>query len=175
MKIHRPLVQAVIETLQQIFIEGVYADKAVEQALKRNSRWGARDRRFIAETTYEMVRWWRLISESLSVNESNSISHYYKLFAVWQILKGADLPNWEEFADIDKEQILKNSERIKLIRKFRESIPDWLDELGSKELGETVWKKEIHELNKEAQVVLRVNALKTTTEELRKKLLAKNI
>jgi 16S rRNA (cytosine967-C5)-methyltransferase len=175
MKIHRPLVQAVIETLQQIFIEGVYADKAVEQVLKRNSRWGARDRRFIAETTYEMVRWWRLISESLSVNESNSISHYYKLFAVWQILKGADLPNWEEFADIDKEQILKNSERIKLIRKFRESIPDWLDELGSKELGETVWKKEIHELNKEAQVVLRVNALKTTTEELRKKLLAKNI
>ncbi len=175
MKIHRSLVQAVIEALQQIFVGGVYADKAVEQMLKKNPRWGSRDRRFIAETTYEMVRWWRLISESLTATESNSVSYYYKLFAVWQILKGLELPNWEEFAGIDKSQILKNAEQVKLIRKYRESIPDWLDELGRKELGETVWERELHELNKEAQVVLRVNTLKISSEELQKKLLAQNI
>ena len=61
MKFHKSLVEAVIATLRRIFGEGVYADKAVEQVLKQNPKWGARDRRFIAETTYEMVRWWRLI------------------------------------------------------------------------------------------------------------------
>ncbi len=170
MKLHRTLVNAIIETLQQIFVEGVYADKAVGNVLKQNSRWGSRDRRFIAETTYEMVRWWRSISLALSEGEGISASHYYRLFATWRILKGFDLPDWQEFADIDKKKILKNAKEVKLIRKYRESIPDWLDELGSEELGKTVWENELHELNKEAKVVLRVNTLKTSSEDLQKKL-----
>ncbi len=183
MKLHKTLVKAITETLQQIFTDGIYADKAVEQVLKKNSNWGSRDRRFIAETTYEMVRWKRFISESFSpsneVHENICMAqgpaYYYKLFAVWQIIKGVELPVWEEFAGIDKFQILKNSEQVKLIRKYRESIPDWLDEIGSAELGEAVWEKELRELNKEAKVVLRVNTLKISPEELKDKLLARNI
>jgi len=183
MKLHRTLVQAIVGTLQQIFVGGIYADKAVEQILKQNPRWGSRDRRFIAETTYEMVRWWRYISESFSPSESGKVkvekaigtADYYKLFATWQILKGLDLPEWEEFADIDKNQIVKNAEQAKLIRKYRESIPDWLDELGGQELGEVIWGNELHELNTEAQVVLRVNTLKTSSEELKNKLLTQGI
>lgn len=183
MKLHRTLVQAIIGTLQQIFVGGIYADKAVEQILKQNSRWGSRDRRFIAETTYEMVRWWRYISESFSpsappkgkLGETIGTADYYKLFATWQILKGLDLPEWEEFEDIDKSQIIKNSEQVKLIRKYCESIPDWLDELGRQELGEVIWGNELHALNTEAQVVLRVNTLKTSSEELKNKLLSQGI
>ena len=182
MKFHKALIQAVSDTLQQIFMEGVYADKAVVQALKQNSRWGSRDRRFIAETTYEMVRWWRTIIqtfvfsvEGINSEEEINISHYYKLFAVWQILKGVDLPEWEEFSGIEKNTVLKNAEQVKQIRKYRESVPDWLDELGAAELGEVVWGKELHELNKEAQVVLRVNTLKTSSEDLVKKLALQNI
>lgn len=176
MKFHKPLVSAVIETLQQIFVQGIYADKAVEQVLKQNSRWGSRDRRFIAETTYEMVRWWRYIALALSPatnvrdksGEGSDSAHFYRLFATWQILKEVELPDWEEFKNIDKNQILENSEKAKQVRKYRESIPDWLDEIGSAELGEQVWEKEIHELNKEAQVVLRVNTLKTNPIQLKK-------
>ena len=175
MKLHRTLAQAIIETLQQIFVEGVYADKAVGNVLKQNPRWGSRDRRFIAETIYEMVRWWRSISLTLSQGEETSVSHYNKLFATWQVLKGIDLPDWEEFAGIDKSQILKNAEQVKLIRKYRESVPDWLDEIGIEELGEAVWETELMQLNKEAQVVLRVNTLKTTAEELRSKLTAQGV
>lgn len=168
MKFHKPLVSAVIETLQQIFVQGVYADKAVEQVLKQNSRWGSRDRRFIAETTYEMVRWWRFILKSCKIENPELSSDYWKLFATWQILKETELPDWEEFKNIDKHLILKNAEQAKATRKYRESIPDWLDELGSSELGEKIWEKEIHELNKEAQVVLRVNTLKTNPIQLKK-------
>jgi 16S rRNA (cytosine967-C5)-methyltransferase len=175
MKLHKPIVQAVIQTLQNIFIEEVYADKAVEQILKQNSRWGSRDRRFIAETTYEMVRWWRYISTTLAEKETNTTTYYYKLFATWQILKGNDLPEWEEFASIDKNKIIDNSGETKKIRKYRESIPDWLDELGKNELGEQIWEHEIKELNKEAQVVLRANTLKVSPEELQQLLKKQSI
>ncbi len=193
MKLHKSLVQAVIETLQQIFVQGVYADKAVEQVLKQNSRWGSRDRRFIAETTYEMVRWWRTLTLSTSsyprlpspkengsgsnflVGEGTDSAYYYKLFATWQILKEVELPDWEEFKGVDKEKILEAAGQAKQIRKYRESIPDWLDELGSKELVESVWEKELHELNKEAKVVLRVNTLKTNRVQLHKLLEAQAI
>lgn len=170
MKFHRTLVQAVVETLQQIFIMGVYADKAVEHVLKQNPRWGARDRRFIAETTYEMVRWWRKLCIIYSENEQIEARNYYKLFAIAQLMNGYDLPEWQEFSDIDKSTILTKVQNINTIRKYRESIPDWLDDIASKELGENVWEQELTELNKEAKVVLRVNTLKTSLNELKNRL-----
>ena len=165
-KLHRTLVQAVIETLQQIFVEGIYADKAVEQVLKQNARWGARDRRFIAETIYEMVRWWRLLGQSTNIEVPKIPSDIWQLFAAWCIINEIELPTWKEFTAIDKSSILENHNRAKLVRKYRESIPDWLDEIGSLELGEEIWEQELHELNKEAQVVLRVNTLKTNRLQL---------
>ena len=40
MKVHRILVEAVISGLEQIFIEGRYADKVIERILKSNNKWG---------------------------------------------------------------------------------------------------------------------------------------
>jgi 16S rRNA (cytosine967-C5)-methyltransferase len=97
------------------------------------------------------------------------------LFATWQLLKEVELPDWEEFKGVEEAQILKNAEQVKKIRKYRESIPDWLDEIAARELGESVWEKEIHELNKEAQVVLRVNSLKTNPVQLKKLLAEESI
>ncbi|GAL78264.1 tRNA and rRNA cytosine-C6-methylase [Algibacter lectus] len=41
-----------------------------------------------------------------------------------------------------------------------------MDEIGVKELGKELWSKEIEALNVQADVILRVNTLKTTKEEL---------
>ena len=68
MRLHRNLVYTVIDSIRDIFNEGVYADKAVEKALKRDKRWGSRDRKFVAETIYEIVRWKRLYAEIMVVN-----------------------------------------------------------------------------------------------------------
>ena len=62
---------------------------------------------------------------------------------------------------------MKNRWRI---RKFRESIPDWIDEAAISELGEELWTKEIAALNKQAEVILRTNTLNTTKEALQKEL-----
>ncbi|HEY0030953.1 MAG TPA: methyltransferase domain-containing protein [Bacteroidia bacterium] len=167
MKFHKTLIQAVADTLRQIFAEGVYADKAVEQALKSNSRFGSRDRRFIAETTYEMVRWWRLIGKAAG-SENGAVTDFYTLVGVWLIIKEEELPDWPEFSSIDKAEVMKKYRAAAEIRKYRESVPDWLDELGSKELGEESWTKELHALNEEAKVVLRVNTIKTTSIQLQR-------
>lgn len=175
MKLHKPLVAAVTTTLQRIFSEGIYADKAVEQALKQNNRWGSRDRRFIAETIYGMVRWWRLIMESGRINSVETNADFYKLFGVWLIINEMDLPDWEEFSGIERMFIIENYEKAKKVRKIRESVPDWLDELGVQELGEVTWERELDKLNEEAKVVLRVNSIKTTVDQVQKKLNEKDI
>lgn len=173
MKLHRSLVDAVITTLWQIFEEGQYADRAVEQVLKQNSRWGARDRRFIAESVYNIVRWKRYYSEVLSLKEPVSRKTYYLLFAVQQLLNELELPDWEEFKGtgehtISKETLLLRAQSIKNTRKFRESVPDWLDETGCRELGEASWNDELSALNQEAKVVLRVNELKVSRMQLQR-------
>ncbi|MDP3927892.1 MAG: RNA methyltransferase, partial [Bacteroidota bacterium] len=58
MKFHLNLLRAVNRAIFQIFEEGRYADKALEKILRSNNLWGARDRAFIAENTYDMVRYW---------------------------------------------------------------------------------------------------------------------
>ncbi len=63
MRLHRNLCFTVIDSLNMIFNDEEYAGKVVEKALKRDKRWGARDRKFVAETIYDIVRWKRLYNE----------------------------------------------------------------------------------------------------------------
>ena len=152
--------------MELIFTEKKYADKVIEKILKSNPKWGARDRRFIAETIYDIVRWYRLFIELTGADEDD----YWKLLAVWCLWNKVDFPDWEELKGVNRKKILENYEQLKTNRKIRESIPDWLDELGVKELG-TKWEKELEALNEEAKVVLRVNTIKISRLELQKQLL----
>lgn len=170
MKLYRNLCEAVVKGLDQIFIQNKYADKVIEKILKENPKWGARDRKFIAETIYDIVRWHRLFT-SVSRGAEND---FWQLIGVWCLWNEFSLPPWPEFRGIDKNQINIRYEEIQSDRKIRESIPDWLDELGEKELGEK-WERELHALNEEARVVIRVNTLKTTRSNLQAELADQDI
>ena len=165
---------AVIQALDQIYNEGLYADKVVQKALKTDKRWGARDRKFVAETIYDMVRWKRLYDEIAGTKGHYSKENLWKNFAVWAVLKGYSLPDWKQFAGTPSRRIKGKFDECQKVRKIRESIPDWMDEVGSKELGET-WDKEIKELNKQAKVVLRANQIKISRNDLKKRLAEENI
>ncbi|WP_337043041.1 RsmB/NOP family class I SAM-dependent RNA methyltransferase [Emticicia sp. 17c] len=171
MKYHRVLVEAIVYALQQIFIENRQADKVIEYVLKSNKKWGSRDRAFIAENTYEIVRWWRLLKfvtqlSGITVTEPDQ---FWQLFAAWRVLQGDKLPDWQEFGHINAKQISARLQEAQQIRKIKESVPDWLDTLGEQELGNH-WNAELQAMNKQAPVVLRANTLKTTVTDLRKKL-----
>ncbi|WP_440881505.1 RsmB/NOP family class I SAM-dependent RNA methyltransferase [Tenacibaculum sp. C7A-26P2] len=175
MRLHRNLVFAVIDSLRDIFNEHVYADKAVELALKRDKRWGARDRKFVAETIYDIVRWKRLYAEIANVKEPFSRPDLWRMFAVWCVLRGIQLPDWNQIEPTPNRRIKGRFDELSKIRKYRESIPDWIDEIGLQELGEDVWTKEISALNKQAEVILRTNTLNITKDKLQKVLATENI
>jgi 16S rRNA (cytosine967-C5)-methyltransferase len=165
--IHRNQIEAVSGALHAIFQEGKYADRIIESTLKKNPKWGSRDRRFIAEITYDVVRWWRWIISCGEVEE-NDAAKYLKAIRTWLLLQKTEVPSWLE-EGISAERIAENVSKFESVRAVRESIPDWLDELGAVELGDA-WEKELHALNEPARVVLRVNTLKTSRDELQKAL-----
>ncbi len=175
MRLHRNLVYTVIDSIRDIFNEGVYADKAVEKALKRDKRWGSRDRKFVAETIYEIVRWKRLYAEIANVKEPFDRNNLWRIFSVWCVLKGIALPDWNQIEPTPTRRIKGKFDELSRLRKFRESIPDWIDNVAISELGEELWTKELAALNKQAEVILRTNTLNTTKKELQEILQDENI
>nr|WP_299389118.1 methyltransferase domain-containing protein [Allomuricauda sp.] len=175
MRLHRNLVFAVIDALHMIFNEKEYADKVIEKVLRYDKRWGSRDRGFIAETTYEIVRWKRLYEEIAEVREPYTRPQLFRLFAVWCVLRGIRLPDWKQLEDTPERRIKGRFDELSKIRKIRESIPDWIDELGEKSLGNSKWTKEIAALNKPAEVILRTNTLKTNRKALQSALASEQI
>ncbi len=162
MKLYKNLVNSIAETLTDIFVKNRYADKALEKLFKQNPKWGSRDRRFVAEAVYDIVRNYRLYAEL-----AQSPKNFWFITAVWLTLKEIELPSWQEFQHVDPAFILKQKERLKTQVAVYQSYPDWLWQLGENELGKSVWETEAIAMNQQAEVVLRVNTLKTTVQKLK--------
>ncbi len=181
--LHPILVRTVAQSLQSIFKEKRYADKVIEQALRSNPKAGSRDRAFIAETTYEVVRYYRLYTEILGIEPVTELD-FWQLIGVHLAYKGITLPDWQEFKHlkttafssiIKKWQPEQDGQPAEdLPRSIRESIPEWLDEIGQAELPER-WNETLHWLNRPASVVLRANRLRTTPAALQQTLQTENI
>ena len=188
MKIHRSLVEAVAWALSGIFLEAKHADKVIETLLKSNPKWGSRDRAFIASNTYEIVRWWRLLWAVLQSStgkpdwEQDSTSglspgDFFRLVGVNLLLNDpspahAQLPDWPEFQALNPAALFHQKKALGHLRKYAQSIPDWMDELGTTELGEEAWGKELAALNRQAVVALRANSLKIDAKTLKNRLAA---
>jgi 16S rRNA (cytosine967-C5)-methyltransferase len=155
MKLYKNLVNAVAGTLQQIFKENRHADKAIEYVLKSNPQWGSRDRRFIAEAVYDITRHYRRYCV-MADTEKN----FWFLTAAWLIDKSIPVPDWPEFQHVDADQILKRKKRSEQDPATFFSFPDWLWQLGERELGKELWLKEVTAMDEPAAVFLRANTLK---------------
>lgn len=159
---------AVIAALEAIFEEQQVASRALERLFAANPKWGKRDRSFVAETTYEIVRWRRLLE--YAANSSGN----WGLLAAQLTRQEIELPPWEEIEPFDAATIVQRLQEPDIPRAIRESIPDWLDELGQRDLSER-WDTEIHALNQEAPVIIRANTFKISRDELQARLQAEEI
>ena len=175
MRLHRNLVFATVDGLQVIFNEHKAADKVLRNVLKRDKRWGSRDRSFIAETTYDIVRWKRLYQEIAEVKEPFDRDNLFRLFVVWATLRGIKLPDWPQFEGVPTRKIKGRFDALSKERVLRESIPDWMDEVGLKAFGKEQWAKELRALNEQAEVVLRCNTLKGPRKDLAESLAANGL
>ncbi|WP_413944248.1 RsmB/NOP family class I SAM-dependent RNA methyltransferase [Bdellovibrio sp. HCB-162] len=162
MKIHKHLVETIIGALDEVFEQGQYADKVIQRNLKAQKQWGSRDRRFFAESVYEIVRWERLLSYLADDND------FWKIWGAYWVRQGNELPDWEELEGLSAKDV---QARMKDIPSFAiaQSIPDWMEQRLAQELGPD-YKDVVRALNQPAEVFLRTNVLKTTPDELLKTL-----
>jgi 16S rRNA (cytosine967-C5)-methyltransferase len=165
MKLYKNLVDSVALTLQEIFVKNRYADKALERAFKQNAQWGSKDRRFVAEAVYDIVRNYRLYAQ-LAGSEKN----FWFITAVWLVLKKIEIPDWQEFKHVDPGSILNHYEALRSDLPLFQSYPEWLWQLGTQELGKEAWEKEAEAMNRQAPVFLRANTLKTSLIKLQEAL-----
>lgn len=175
-KLFKPLVEGVLKALQEIFNEGRKADKVIGGVLKSNPKWGARDRAFIAENTYEIVRNWRLIKfcSGIDCERVSEEKDFLTLISTWLILNHIDISNYQYLPALPISKVFEKLALAQSERKIKYSVPNWMDDLCSKELGES-WEQELNAMHSQADVYLRVNTLKISKEKLKKLLDEKNI
>ena len=170
---YKNLFVGITDTLNNIFFEGKYADKEVERTLKSNKQWGARDRAFIAETVYDLVRWKRLVEGAMVKPLSKET--IWEFVGTWFALDPDEkLPSWPEFGRINHKEILKRHHVSAKNVAVAESYPDWMFQVGQDELGAR-WIEEAQAMNTPAPTVLRVNTIKTDRKTLQKLLKERRI
>ncbi len=130
----------------------------IDKYMRVNRNWTADDRSFFAESVYGIVRHKRNLE---FISESEELWQIIGAYLVTKNLKPVARP---EFKNSDTAKI---QTRIKAQKSpaIQHSFPDWLFELGQKEFG-TEWDAILQSLNKEPEIFLRTNTLKTNTEKL---------
>ncbi|MCS6981939.1 MAG: methyltransferase domain-containing protein [Flavobacteriales bacterium] len=151
-KVH---LEAVAQALQIVLGQGARPDKALETTLKTLRRPGARDRRFIAETTYSVIRHWRYLwflagtSPSLEKQAIVNLIQFY-------------LDNNARFVKKTPDAEEKNQN---LPSAVLYSLPDEAWHIGIEQLDER-WLRECAAQHGPAPPHLRCNTLKISPQEL---------
>jgi 16S rRNA (cytosine967-C5)-methyltransferase len=155
----------ILKTLRVIFWEKVYATKAIQIALKLQPEWEDDKRGLFSDTVYDLIRWWRPLWYILDRDPVPEEKDLQKLITIYLFSKKGDLTALQKKRGLDANQVIQRIATTKNMRVLRESIPDWLDHQGEKELGSR-WDAVIASLNKYPDLIIRVNTLKTTVKEL---------
>ena len=169
MRLHRNIAIGIIEGLHKILIDNRSLKIVLNKLLKKNNKWGARDRKLVFKVIIEIVRWKRKLAE-IGKLDIKSKNFFWDLLGLWLITNKIELPSWKEFNLLNNKNINLSFVPKTSKRAFLQSIPDWLDDLGVKTFGKIVWEKEIESLNKKASVFLRINRLKTSALKVQKQL-----
>lgn len=180
--LYRPVWEGAQSALRDIFAGGFHADKVIQRHLKANRKWGSHDRRLFAEMVYDLVRWWRRLLRVREISwpaedrwsESCAPLAYELAVETWCVLNDVALDRALSRKPLAAEEFKARWMDPAMSRAERESIPDWLDAYGERELGEK-WAEILSSLNTVAPVYLRVNRLRTTREKLIKDLHAEKI
>lgn len=165
MKLHRNIALGIVAGLESSLFEKRPATEVIKKLLKSNRGWGSRDRRIIAQVFYDVIRQKRLFQALAGTENSNN--DLWSLVACWTVLNNFTLPDWEEFKAVNTDSIKSKVSVLIQQRKYKYSIPDWLDKMGMAAFGEIAWEKEIASLNTPAAMIVRVNTLKTSVEKLK--------
>ena len=161
----------ICEVVRKVMENGYTADKTINFEFRDNQIILDSDRTIIADFSYELIRWWRLLLEINNNYPATQKVDYYQLLATWLILNNWELPDSAKFRAISKNLVKEQYNNFLKIRKIKNSIPDWLDQAGYMAYAHE-WESEIDALNAVPPMFLRTNRLKIKPAELLQKLIA---
>jgi len=159
-------VSAICTAAAQVLQDNRFADHTIERQLKAHPHWSIEEQGFVAEQVYAMVRYYRMLCAVAGKTPASTLD-WEDLLGAWLMLKNH--PLGAQFKFLTRNEINNAYHTIYKVRAVRESIPDWLDELGFQELGEQ-WEPTLKALNEAPSLVLRVNRLKTDLSTLQQQL-----
>ena len=154
MKLHRNIALGIVSGLEKTLFEKYQAAEVIKRLFKSNLRWGSRDRRTIAQAFYDIIRQKRLL-HALCCSEREEVN-LWCLLGCWLVLNDFQIPEWIEFNKINVQEIRGKALVLVKDRRYKYSIPDWLDQMGVEAYGEITWEKEIASLNTPANLIVRV-------------------
>ncbi|MBX7226914.1 MAG: RsmB/NOP family class I SAM-dependent RNA methyltransferase [Chitinophagales bacterium] len=144
-QVHTPLIKVACKALEEIFLEDGYADKVVPRLLKENKKFGSRDRAWVAETVYELVRYWR---KFLFLNQLEDTT-----------LNASSIEKMVLFYIEHKNDVFELTDVIE------ESFPQWWQQRGLSELGGD-WPVVMKALNQKASTYIRLNRWVTSRKKM---------
>lgn len=171
MKIFRTNCEAVVIVLQQVLNEKKHLGKTLDVVMNGNKKLGARDRHFIAENVFGIIRFLRYYH--YLTNQQPTSNNTQLLLAARLLQQNIELPEWFPIAEDEKKAILEQL-KSEIPTAISLSYTDWLFEQGEKTYGEK-WGQIAAALNESAKVCIRANTLKTTREKLGKELRDENL
>jgi 16S rRNA (cytosine967-C5)-methyltransferase len=151
--------------LYEIFANQRYADKVLEYLFKQNKNAGSNDRALIAECTYDIVRYWRLLNEASENNYKTDRVSLLNVVSAYLFLFKNQKTHWLENQNFDFDKLHNTYQTIKNNFVTAASIPDELNEIATREMGEK-WQVEMHAMNEKANLTIRVNTLKANKNTL---------
>ena len=169
-KIFRNNAQGIVDALTKIIAKKGRGTRILEKINLANPKWGARDRNLVHSATYEILRWksyYRFLSTA--EDATDEAEKPWKLLGVWLVLNEVEIPEWDEFKNLDV-ALIKAKQKEKVTPEISKSIPLWLYERGKAELSKE-WNIELDALNIEAKLILRVNRIVTSPKKLQEDLM----
>ncbi|KYK22229.1 hypothetical protein AYK24_02445 [Thermoplasmatales archaeon SG8-52-4] len=161
MKTKDSIYDEMTNALYMVFEEDIYVSKALMNIFKNHKEWNDKEKGYISDIIYDIVRYWRLLWYLLKKSPSLKKNDLLQLIDVFIFYKEKRTSHRHlNYNDLKNSLYL-----VKDARAIRESIPDWLDSIGINELGKH-WDPIIKALNKKPSIVIRTNTLKCTTEKL---------
>ena len=106
MRIHRILAQAAARIVDSVFEQGKVLDYQLAKAFEAHPKWGKRDRGFVAETVFEVIRWRRALSFVVDSPDTDA------LCAAQWLRMGYELPAWWTYRGASVESMLPPPSRF---------------------------------------------------------------
>jgi 16S rRNA (cytosine967-C5)-methyltransferase len=172
-------VQAGIEMLDLFFSSGAPFDIIMAKFFRHNQWIGSHDRRAIAEFSYSIFRNFEKLKFLMGGITSNfgrfyaltflKTENYFPDRTMEEIFSGRRRSP-EKLTDFERKFINSLDKKIDFPEHVRLNYPEWMEPLFKRSFSSDDFTSEMLALGKKAPVDLRVNALKASPDEVKKRL-----